>query len=107
MMKVFAVRDAKADAFGGLTVVSTKGLALRGFADAVADERSEFSKYPDDYMLYELGTYDPNSGELTSHRVPELVVSARSIVDQLATARKPRESVEKGIDAEHAKEVSA
>lgn len=92
-MKLFAVRDVKADAFGAPHSIATKGLALRGFADTCADERSEFAKYPDDYMLYEIGTYDPNSGQLESHRLPELVASARSIVDQLKLAKQPKAEV--------------
>lgn len=90
MMKLYAVRDVKADSFGSPMSIATKGLALRGFADACADERSELAKYPDDYMLYELGTYDPNSGTVASHSVPEFVVSARSVVDQLKLSRKSK-----------------
>lgn len=87
MLKIYAVRDVKADAFGALIGCPTKGLAIRAFSDACADGNSPMARCPEDYSLYELGSYDPSSGLLTPHRLPELVVSASSIVEQLKLAR--------------------
>lgn len=87
MMKLFAVRDVKADAFGSPIAAPTRGLALRSFSDACANERSEFCRYPDDYMLYELGDYDPNSGEIRCHKLPSLVATARSVVSTIKESR--------------------
>lgn len=99
MMKLFAVRDVKADAFGAPQTISTRGLALRGFADACADSRSEFAKYPDDYSLYEVGTYDPNTGMVSAHRLPDFVASARSVVDQIKIAKNPEAVVDSEVSA--------
>lgn len=93
MLRVYAVRDVKADAFGSLIVCPTKGLALRAFADACADQRSPMAQYPEDYNLYELGTFEPNSGELVGHKVPVHVASASSVVETLREARKPKADV--------------
>lgn len=92
-MKLFAVRDLKADSFGAPISVATKGLALRSFQDVCLDARSEIAKYPEDYSLFELGDYDPNSGVIVSHQAPKHIVSAVSVI-QAAQARlepKPEE----------------
>ena len=91
MLKVYAVRDVKADAYGNLICVSTAGLATRAFADACADSRSPMAQYPEDYSLYELGTFDPSSGQILGHRLPSLVVSAVSIIDALKVKSIPSE----------------
>lgn len=91
MMKLYAVRDVKADAFGAPMSISTKGLALRSFADACVDKNSELAKYPADYMLYELGEYEPNSGKIVSHEIPVFVASATEMV---AKAKAVHEFVE-------------
>nr|QJB19048.1 MAG: nonstructural protein [Microvirus sp.] len=82
MLKVFAVRDVKADAFGNLICVPTKGLAVRAFADACADARSPMAMYPEDHSLYEVGEYDPNSGTIKGHALPQLVISASEVLSQ-------------------------
>lgn len=75
-MRLYAVRDVKADSFGAPISVATEGLARRSFVDACQDSRSELSKYPEDYMLYELGEYEPNSGLIIPHQLPKHVMSA-------------------------------
>lgn len=87
MLKVFAVRDVKADAYGNLICVQTSGLALRAFADACADSRSPMAQYPEDYSMYELGTFDPSTGVISGHRLPVLVATASSVIEQLRIAR--------------------
>lgn len=80
MQKVFAVRDVKADAFQNLIVCPTRGLATRAFVNAVVDPSSPMGQCPEDYMLYELGTYEPNSGKLEGHAVPFLIMSATEAI---------------------------
>lgn len=61
----FAVRDAKAEAFVGSPIfVAARGLAVRSFADMVNNAETEFGKYPADFTLFEVGTYDPRNGLL-------------------------------------------
>ncbi|WNK12978.1 MAG: nonstructural protein [Microvirus sp.] len=76
MLKIFAVRDVKAEAYGALICVMTKGLASRAFVDACSDSRSPMAQYPSDYSLYELGEFDPNSGAVSGHKLPVYIMSA-------------------------------
>lgn len=82
MMKLFAVRDVKAEAYGAPMSIATKGLAIRSFGDACLDPKCEFARFPADYMLYEIAEYDPNSGSIVPHKVPLFVASASEMVFQ-------------------------
>lgn len=64
IQKVFGVRDGKAVAFLQPFFSSANGSAIRAFSDAVNDGKSPISTHPEDYVLYELGSFDDNSGEL-------------------------------------------
>lgn len=80
MLKLFAVRDVKADAFGAVVGMPTKGLASRGFLEACQDPKSPMAQYPDDYSLYLIGEYDPATGSVKGLAVPELVVTASEVL---------------------------
>lgn len=80
MLKVFAVRDVKADAYGSLICVQTIGLATRAFRDACQAPQSQLGLYPEDYSLYELGTFDPVAGSLQGHKTPTYICSATEIL---------------------------
>lgn len=79
-MKLYAVRDVKADAFGAPMSIATKGLALRSFSDACLQPNSELGRYPEDYMLYELGSYEPNSGKIDANALPVFLASATDVI---------------------------
>lgn len=64
IQKMFAVRDSKANAYLQPFFSSASGSALRALGDAVADVKSPFHAHPEDYILYELGTFDDNTGEI-------------------------------------------
>lgn len=59
---VFAVRDIAINAFDRPFVVTHLGMAERGFADAINDPKSNLYAHPEDYELYQLGTFDDGSG---------------------------------------------
>lgn len=80
MLKAFAVYDAKACSFGMPMFIANAGLALRGFSDACADPQSSIAKHPEDYVLFEIGVYDANSGVLDSISPHKHVASASSVM---------------------------
>lgn len=64
IQKVFGVRDAKALAFLQPFFSVSVGAAVRAFSDAVnEDVKSPLGKHPEDYVLYELASFDDNTGE--------------------------------------------
>lgn len=70
MMYVFSVKDRVADSFDNPFFMPAVGMAIRGFTDAINDDKTHLYKHPDDYDLYRIGTFDPLTGALT----PELPV---------------------------------
>lgn len=86
MLKVFAMRDVKADAYGNIVALPTRGLAMRGFVDSCASKDSPLRQHPEDYTLYELGTFDETCGVLIPNKLPEFVMSA---VEAVALLERP------------------
>jgi len=99
MKKLFAVRDVKADTFGAPMAIPTEGLAVRSFTEAVLAPNSDLAKYKEDYMLYEIGTYEPNCGLVTALPVPRFIVSASSVYDSHQASRAKVEPELPGVEA--------
>lgn len=68
-MKLVAcsIRDAKAEAFMTPMFFQSKAQAIRSFGDAVNNPESDFSKHPEDYTLFTLGLFDPETGKLEGY----------------------------------------
>lgn len=81
MQKVYAVRDVKADCYGALICCPTRGIAMRTFVEACRQPGSHMAQYREDFNLYELGIFDPVSGTLAGHPLPEYVMSAVEALD--------------------------
>lgn len=75
-MKIFSIRDKKAQAFQTPWYKNSMGEAERDFQTACNDEKSFLNKYPQDFDLYYLGQIDLNSGQFETLDSPEHVVSA-------------------------------
>ena len=69
-LKVFSVHDAKAGAYLPPMFFVSKGVAIRAFSAAIADPQHEFSRYAEDFTLFELGEFDQLSGSFALHKSP-------------------------------------
>lgn len=74
--QVLAVFDEKAEAFAQPFFQQSDVLALRAFQAAVRDSESLLNKFPRDYSLYKLGTYDDSTGRFENLDRPSLLASA-------------------------------
>lgn len=81
ILKVFSVRDVKAEAFLQPFFSPSVGSAMRAFSDAVNDKACPFNKHPEDYQLYELGEYDDRSGLLTALPVVKMFSGGYDVLD--------------------------
>lgn len=61
IQKVFSVRDGKALAFLQPFFSTASGSAIRAFSDAVQDVKTPLGAHPEDYVLYEIGTFDDST----------------------------------------------
>ena len=72
-MMVFTVRDAVADRFLEPFFLPNEGTARRSFSEAVNSPGHQFNKYPEDYALYVIGSFDEEAGVLTPCEARKLV----------------------------------
>jgi hypothetical protein len=78
---IVSVKDRAAGAFGRPFFVPSVGIAIRSFADEVnrqADD-NQMNKHPDDFDLYDLGTYDDETGIITCHPAPVELAQAKQV----------------------------
>lgn len=63
-LHVLSVRDRAADVFGQPMFVPAVGVGVRSFVDELNRQGPDnvLSRHPEDFDLYELGTYDDNTG---------------------------------------------
>ena len=66
----FSVFDCKAEAYMVPMFMQSRGVAIRSFGAAAADEKHDFSKYAEDYTLFELGEFDEATGQFSLHNTP-------------------------------------
>lgn len=81
-MKIFCMLDTKAGVFIQPFAETSTVAALRGFEVAVNEGKSTFARFPDDFCLMELATFDQQTGELVPHVSPQNLGSARTVLKQ-------------------------
>lgn len=71
--QMFSIRDSKTNIFYPPNFKATEGEAKRDFHALVNDPQSLPGKYPGDYALWNIGSYDATSGVVTPI-TPEIVI---------------------------------
>lgn len=61
---VFAILDEKANVFGTPWTMNTKAEAIRAFSDLAENKETTVGRHPGDFQLYELGSFDNETGQL-------------------------------------------
>lgn len=79
-LKVYSIRDAKAEIFNPPFYKKTHGEAERDFSTLCRDEKAMPAQYPEDFDLYYLGTYDDVSGKLTPLDTPQHITKAVNVL---------------------------
>lgn len=68
--RVYSVYDSKAEAYLPPMFLQARGVALRMFSAAIADEKHDFCKFAADYTLFELGEFNDSDACFTLHPSP-------------------------------------
>lgn len=63
-VKMFTILDAKAEAYLQPFFAQTEGVAIRMVQSTLEKGDSNFSKYPDDFSMFLIGTYDDSNAEV-------------------------------------------
>ena len=67
ILKIFTVYDSKVEAYMTPFFERSSGSAIRGFEQTCLDGKSSFSLYASDYTLFEIGTYDDETGMVEAY----------------------------------------
>lgn len=82
ILKVFTIRDIKAGAYLPPFLVKTTGLAHRSFQDAANNSDHDFNKYPSDYELFELGTFNDEDASFSLSSPKSLGLALDFVLEQ-------------------------
>lgn len=76
-----AMKDRAADAFARPMFVPSVGVAIRSFSDEVNrdDKDNQLFHHPDDFDLYDLGTYDDSDGSFTINEKPIQIAIGKQV----------------------------
>jgi len=70
MTNVFTVYDSAARRYLEPFFAETIEVACRMFRSIVNHEGSQFGKFPEDYVLFHIGEFDPTTGNLVPMMAP-------------------------------------
>lgn len=80
--KIFAVLDSKAETYTHPLIFKTKGEAIRSFSDEANNGNSQISRHPEDYTLFEVGSYDDSNATFDLLPTPTPVGKALEFVSR-------------------------
>jgi hypothetical protein len=88
---VVAVRDRASDTFGQPFYVVARGQAIRSFSDEInrVAQDNPLNAHPDDFDLYELGTYEDSTGMFETG-VPVMVAVGKDLVTREDSVQRLR-----------------
>ena len=61
---MFVIYDSKANAYLQPWFLTTEPMAIRAFTDLANDSDSNVSRHPEDYTLFNIGSFDDNTAEI-------------------------------------------
>jgi len=73
ILKVFGIFDSKVGAYLPPFMMKTIGEAERALTAHVNDPQHNFSKYAEDFSLFELGTWDDSNAKYSLHATPHSI----------------------------------
>ncbi len=79
-MLMFSLYDTKLEGFMRPFFLQSVGVATRAIMDLSKDPNHEAAKHPSDFCLYELGTFDDHSSEITQMMPPKRIGLVSEIV---------------------------
>jgi len=76
LLKIFSVYDSKVEAYIQPFYMNSTGAAMRAFEDTVNDPESALNKHPEDYTLFELGTFDDQTAQISLYESKKSLTTA-------------------------------
>lgn len=80
-VEIFSVFDAAAKRYMDPFCAPTVEFALRGFREACQTDGHQFAKFPEDYVLYRVGSFDAEIGDIiTGHEAVKIAMASSYVV---------------------------
>lgn len=76
-MNLFTIKDSKSATYGAPFASPNGGSATRTVAMAMEDKTSLLARYPADFELWQVGTFDESTAQLSS--APEFIVNLSTL----------------------------
>lgn len=80
MQNLYSVRDNKVNSYSPVFPSTSSVQATRDFERACNDANTQLNRYPSDFDLFQVGTFDDQTGVVTPINPPIHVVSAASLI---------------------------
>lgn len=80
ILSVFSIYDIGVSTWLRPMFARNKGEMVRQFSEGVNDSKSSISRYADDYVLYEIGTWNDDTCEFNLHKAPIKIGVAREFL---------------------------
>lgn len=82
-VKIFTLYDVKAVSFLQPFFLQNSSLAIRALEATLKDEKSAICQNPEDYTLYELGSYDDQNAQIETYDTPKVIQTCVALKAQL------------------------
>ena len=94
-MIIFATYDDKAGTFSMPLSFNATGLCIRWFQEMCNDDKTMIGKQPGDFKLFQIGSFDADTGELSSLDKPLFIGNAVDYVTREVQNEFPQAVSEK------------
>lgn len=75
MQKLYVIYDSKSETYSAPTANPARGQAIRAFSDGVNGGQGVLADHPGDFTMFEIGTFDPQTGEINLYEAKETVAN--------------------------------
>ncbi len=82
MKIIVSVYDKAVGCFNNPISAMSRGEAMRSFGDEAANPQTPIAKHPEDFILFEIATFNPSSGEILPIE-PDKICSGLDFVSDL------------------------
>jgi len=76
---IFTIYDSKAKAYLTPFFIHEDGMALRVFADCINDTTHQFGKHPEDYILFNIGSWEDEKAKFSTN-IPTALATGIELV---------------------------
>jgi len=66
LLKIFSILDKKSEIWSRPIFMQKTGMMLRSFKDLANDKSHPIGQHPEDYYMYQIGTWNEHRGEIKS-----------------------------------------